>query len=120
MEKTKSLTDYRILVVSAPRAVGKKALLWKETSRLWKQANPPDDYGHWYCKVGGSPLTDKASDETALRLNLCHDLSRARRPDMAYNLDNIFPGCQRHNKEQGSKSLDEYLKGPHSEFCGNF
>lgn len=100
--------------------VGKRAIKWQETSKLWKQENPPDPWtGFWYCKVGGAPLSDKANSE-ALRLNLCHNYSRARRPDLAFELSNIFPGCQRHNKEQGSKSLEEYLNGPHSFSCGNF
>ena len=99
--------------------VGPRARKWNETSKLWKKANPPDSDGYWYCLIGGSALTDKR-DVEALRLNLCHDQSRSIRPDLAFDLDNIFPGCQRHNKEQGSKSLEEYLASSHAPFCGDF
>jgi len=100
-------------------SVGPRARKWNETSKQWKIANPPDANGFWYCRVGGSALTDKRNVD-ALRLNLCHDLSRARRPDLAFDLNNIFPGCQRHNKEQGSRSLEEYLASSHSPFCADF
>lgn len=101
--------------------VGKKAKKWAETSKEWKKANPPDENGFWYCRVGDYPLTDKSSDyDYALRLNLCHDKSRARHPSLAYDLDNIFPGCQRHNKEQGSRDLDEYLSTNPSLICRNY
>lgn len=99
--------------------IGPRARKWNETSKLWKQANPPDSNGFWYCRVGGSALTDKRDIE-AFRLNICHDQSRARRPDMAFDLENLFPGCQKHNKEQGSLSLEEYLASSHAPFCADF
>lgn len=100
------------------KKIGKRAIKWRETSKEWKKLNPPNEYGYWHCKVGGALLSDKQDE--VLRLNLCHDKSRARHPSLAFELSNIFPGCPRHNKEQGSKDLDEYLGGPHSFSCGNF
>lgn len=100
--------------------VGKKAIAWAQTSKEWKKQNPPDRWtGFWYCKIGGAALSDK-SDSEALRLNLCHDKSRARHPELANELTNIFPGCQRHNKEQGSRSFDEYIASRPTPFCGDF
>lgn len=99
--------------------VGKKAKAWTLTSKEWKIANPPDSYCFWYCRVGGSALTDKR-DVDAFRLNLCHDLSRARRPDLANEISNIYPGCQKHNKAMGSTSFEEYMSGDHDSRCGDF
>ncbi len=101
------------------KKVGKRTLAWRKTSREWKQANPPDEYGFWRCRVGGARVSDKIDDGSYM-LNLCHDKSRARYPELANDLNNIFPGCQRHNKEQGSRSLDEYLLSDHSLYCGDF
>jgi hypothetical protein len=99
--------------------VGKKAIQWKVTSKEWKQQNPSDKDGFWYCLIGGGRLSDKSSDN-AYRLNLCHDKSRARHPSLSNELSNIFPGCPRHNSEQGSRDLDEYLASDHKISCGNF
>lgn len=99
--------------------IGKKAKAWRSTSSLWKKENPPDYKGFWYCKIGNAPLSDKGEDG-ALQLNLCHDISRARNSKMANELSNIFPGCQRHNREQGSKSLQEYLSTNYAKTCGNY
>lgn len=102
------------------KAKGKKANQLDKTSKEWKEVNPPDFQGYWYCKVGGAALTDGKQDTIGgLRLNLCHDISRARDSTKSFNLDNIFPGCGRHNKEQGSKSLEEYLSTNYIKMCGN-
>ena len=102
------------------KKVGKKAKAWQQTSIEWKKANQPDHMGYRYCKVGGAALDDgRSGDFVVLRLNLCHDKSRARFPSLANDLNNIFPGCQLHNREQGSMSLDEYLLTDYTRMCGN-
>lgn len=99
--------------------VGPRARKWNETSKLWKKTNPPDRDGYWYCLVGGSAVTDKR-DIPGYRFNLCHNKSRARSPQTAFDLDNLFPGCQKHNKDQGSLSLQEYLETEPDLLCGDF
>lgn len=101
---------------------GKKAKLWEETKKLWRNENPPDEYGFWHCKIGGASLSygSKNLYGNALILNVCHDKSRARYPSLAYNLDNLFPGCQKHNRLQGSKSFDEFMSENPDLTCGNY
>jgi len=101
--------------------VGKRTKAWYAAAAEWKKQNPPDFYGYRYCKVGGAPLDDKDNEEYGVyRLNLCHDKSRARFPSLATDLNNIFAGCPRHNREQGSRSLDEYLASNYTKSCGNY
>ena len=101
--------------------VGKKAKAWQVTAIEWKKLNQPDERGYWYCKVGGAPLDIRDNEDWGVyRLNLCHDKSRARFPSLANDLDNIFPGCPRHNAEQGSRDLEEYLASHHHRYCGNY
>lgn len=100
--------------------VGKKAKQWIVTSKEWKILNPPDHQGYWYCKVGGAALTDSKQDSIGgLKLNLCHDVSRARDSTLSNDLYNIFPGCQTHNRGQGSMTLLEYLATDYIRHCGN-
>jgi hypothetical protein len=108
----------------APKAiakVGKKGKEWIATSKEWKKQNPPDYQGYWYCKIGGAALTDGKHDTAGgLQLNLCHDVSRARDSTLANDLNNIFPGCQAHNKDQGSRTYNEYMATNPVVRCGNF
>lgn len=106
-------------IVKPINKVGKRAKQWSATSREWKTLNPPDSMGYWYCFIGQAPVTDK-SELPGYRLNLCHDESRARRPDLAFELSNIYPGCQKHNKDMGSKNLEEYLASNPDMRCGDF
>lgn len=93
---------------------------WLQTIKEWKAANPPDHAGYWYCRMGGGSLTDGRQDAMGgLSLNLCHDISRVRDKTQRYRLSNIFAGCSRHNRQQGSQSFKEYLAtNPHKR-CGN-
>lgn len=102
--------------------VGKYGKKWEETKKLWKNSNPPDDSGFWYCRVGGAPLSDGRAGDFGgyFRLNVCHDKSRARHKRLAYEISNLFPGCPKHNRRQGSKSLDEYLQIEDDFKCGDF
>ena len=104
------------------RKVGKYGKMWEDTKKKWKEENPPDDSGFWYCKVGGAPLSDnkRITYGYYYNLNICHDKSRAHHKSLAYELSNLFPGCQRHNKDQGSKTLAEYLSKDHTIECGDY
>ena len=90
---------------------------WARTTRLWKKLNPADFDGYYYCRVGGGALTDKASG-WGLPFNLCHDIARARDVSKKHSLDNLYPGCPKHNREQGSLSLEEYLETNPDLHCG--
>lgn len=104
------------------KRVGKYGKKWEETKVLWKKENPSDQSGFWYCTIGGAALSDGRNSEASgcFRLNVCHNKSRARSKKLAYDLNNLFPGCPKHNKRQGSKSLEEYLKQENDLKCGNF
>jgi len=92
---------------------------WIETSKKWKAANPCDFDGYWYCVIGGGALTDGQGDAMGgLRLNLGHDISRARDSKQIHNLRNIRPICPKHNREQGSLSFEEYRAKSPSKRCG--
>ena len=90
---------------------------WNRTVREWKEDNPPDFDLYWYCKVGGGALSDGRAFG-GLQLNLCHDISRARDKTKKYSIDNIYAGCPKHNRGQGSMSLDEYLSTNPDLNCG--
>lgn len=101
---------------------GKYGKRWDTAKKEWKKLNPPDENGFWHCKIGGASLSygSKNLYGNALILNVCHDKSRARYPSLAYNLDNLFPGCQKHNRLQGSKSFDEFMSENPDLTCGNY
>jgi len=90
---------------------------WNKTVRSWKLANPADFDDYRYCKVGHGALSDGMAFG-GWQLNLCHDISRARDKTQEHNIDNIFAGCPKHNREQGSTSLDEYLSTNPDKHCG--
>ena len=90
---------------------------WDRTVYEWKKINEPDFDGYYYCRIGHGALSDGRA-EGGLPFNLCHDISRARDKTKAYRLDNLYAGCPKHNREQGSKSLDEYLSTNPDKHCG--
>ena len=104
------------------RKVGKYAKLWNETKKEWKKVNPADESGYRYCKIGGAHLVDKnySQHPEAYALHVCHDISRARSRMKAYEIDNLFAGCPKHNRLQGSKSLEEFLSDKPSLVCGGY
>lgn len=79
----------------------------QSTTTKWFKANPPDELGYWYCYIPQHPLCPKRL--TTETINLEHDLSKARRPDLKHDIDNIFPACGFDNKAKGSKSAEEYM-----------
>ena len=77
------------------------------TTAAWYVANPPDKDGHWYCYISKHPLCPKVL--TAETVVLEHDLSKARRKDLQFDIANIFPACSFDNKAKGSLSAKEYM-----------
>lgn len=78
-----------------------------ELSRQWHDENPPDKYGNWYCYISKHPLCPKILTEATLVLE--HNLSKTRRPDLIFEVTNIFPACEYDNKAKGSLSAQEYM-----------
>lgn len=82
------------------RKIGKVGRQWYATRQEWVEKNLPDS-GVWKCTYCG--------DELYLNmLTLDHKLSRSRRPDLRYDLDNLVPACWTCNSAKGSMSIDEY------------
>lgn len=79
----------------------------KATEAEWHAANPPDQHGFWYCYISKHPLCPKRL--TIETLVLEHDLSKARRKDLQFDITNIHPACGYDNKAKGSLSAKEYM-----------
>ena len=78
---------------------GKVSRAWIQARRQWIAQHP----GPWECFYCLVPLTEP-------ELTLDHYLSRARRPDLRYDHDNIVPCCAPCNYRKGSLSGDEYIE----------
>lgn len=77
------------------------------TEAAWFKANPPDLYGRWRCYISKHPLCPVwLTKETVV---LEHNLSKARRKDLQFDITNIFPACGYDNKAKGSLSAEEYM-----------
>ena len=79
----------------------------KATESEWFAANPPDEHGHWRCYISKHPQCPVLL--TRETINLEHDLSKARRKDLQFDISNIFPSCSYDNKAKGSLSAKEYM-----------
>jgi hypothetical protein len=78
-----------------------------QTTADWYAANPPDKDGNWYCYIPKHPLCPwRLTVETIV---LEHDLSKARRKDLQFDITNIHPACGYDNKAKGSLSAKEYM-----------
>lgn len=77
------------------------------TTKAWYEANPPDKDGLWWCYIPKHPLCPTALTRETVVLE--HDLSKARRPDLAHDISNIHPACSYDNQAKGSLSAEEYL-----------
>ena len=124
--KTISNTSFKKKVTRKPqkaskplKTIGKKAKAWNLFIPEWKTANPPDFDGYWFCKIGGSALSDGRA-EGGYRLNIGHDISRIRDSTKITDLNNTFPICQKHNRLQSSMSLNEFLETNPDLRCGNY
>lgn len=86
----------------------KAVSLHQRTRKEWFRANPPDENGNWYCYISKHPLCPKVLTKETITLE--HNLSKVRRPDLRYDINNIFPACTFDNKAKGSLSAEEYLQ----------
>jgi len=78
-----------------------------ETREAWFVANPPDEHGYWYCYIPKHPNCPHKLTAQTIRLE--HDLSKVRRPDLRWDITNIYPACDYDNKAKGSLSAEEYM-----------
>lgn len=83
------------------RKVGKIGRQWISVRNEWVKKNLPDS-GVWHCHYCGCELYLNT-------LTLDHKLSRGRRPDLRFDLDNLVPACLEDNTAKGSRSDEEYL-----------
>lgn len=77
-----------------------------EVRVLWFDLNPPDEYGRWQCYLRIAPncygyLTRETVD-------LEHVDSKARRPDLKFDVQNLKPACPPCNQLKGSRSAEEF------------
>lgn len=82
---------------------GKQYIKWQETRSNWLFANPPDDYGYWYCHYCKTQLTLQT-------LTLDHLLNRSAHPHMRHALYNLVPCCVFDNLRKGSISYEKYCE----------
>lgn len=73
----------------------------------WFEQNPPDRNGNWRCYISKHPQCPKVLNRRTLVLE--HDLSKARRKDLQFDVTNIHPACAFDNKAKGSLSAKEYM-----------
>ena len=65
---------------------------WEKAKDQWKEANPADHAGYWYCVIGGGALSDGRTDAVGgLPFNLGHDISRARNSAIKYDTTSTNP-----------------------------
>lgn len=75
-----------------------------ETTEEWYRLHPGPT---WECYISKHPLCPKTLTKDTI--NLEHDLSKARRPDLKYDVKQIYPACSWDNEAKGSMSAEEYM-----------
>jgi len=78
------------------RQIGKIGRRWREFRKEWLRNNPPP----YQCGICGRYV----SEEDVV---LDHIISRSRRPDLRFDVENIQPSCYTCNTIKGSRSMDE-------------
>ena len=68
--------------------------------------NPPDAYGYYTCYLNLEGCWKKME---VSQMQVEHVHSKARRPDLRHNQENMKPACPNCNEKKRSKSLDELL-----------
>lgn len=78
----------------------------------WYELNPPDAHGEWTCYLQISPLCPiKVNEQT---LNREHVRSKARAPELKYDVTNIRPACSFCNERKRSLDIvDLVAEFPH-------
>lgn len=98
-----------MFTTNAPiRPISEKTYSRKQrTDRLWYELNPPDEKGTWTCYLQISrdcPIT-----LTRSTITLEHVKSKARHPELKFDVTNIKPACSPCNKLKGSLNWDDEL-----------
>lgn len=78
-----------------------------ETSRQWFELNPEDSRGRWFCYLYISPQCPKVL--TRSTINLEHVRSKARYPELKFDVTNLRASCSFCNKLKGSLDLEDLL-----------
>lgn len=73
----------------------------------WFELNPPDKNGYWYCYLQIVPNCEKRLTKSTLQLE--HVKSRARHPELKYEVKNLRPACAPCNHMKGSLNYDDEL-----------
>lgn len=74
-------------------------------SHEWFKLNPPDNDGLWHCYLRVSP--ECPYELTRATIQLEHKKSKARHPELRYDVTNLAPACAPCNKLKGSLDFDE-------------
>lgn len=83
----------------------KNKLKEQQTKREWFELNPPNEKGLWYCYLRISPLCPWVLTRSTITLE--HVRSRARHPELKFDVTNLKPACTQCNKLKGSRDVDE-------------
>lgn len=89
--------------------ISDKALNKKQvTDRLWYQLNPPDSKGVWICYL-------QISSECPIKLTrstivLEHYKSKARHPELKFEVTNLRPSCSLCNDLKRSLDIEDLVK----------
>lgn len=78
-----------------------------QTRDEWFELNPPDEYGFWYCYISKHPNCPQSLTRETLTLE--HNLAKVRRPDLKFDVTNLYPACTWDNGAKGSLSAEEYM-----------
>lgn len=81
---------------------------WIDTKLKWFEQNPPDEKGQWVCYLQIAWNCPKILDRRTLTLE--HVRSKARAPELKYEVSNLKPSCSNCNALKESLEVDEVLK----------
>ncbi len=74
-------------------------------SREWFKLNPPSPKGTWECYLQISPECPRVLTRSTITLE--HVKSRARHPELKYDITNLKPSCAPCNFLKGSLDVEE-------------
>jgi len=80
----------------------------QQTRHTWFDENPPNAKGVWICYL--NIASNCHVQLTASTIRLEHDKSKARHPELKYDIKNIKPACDPCNKLKGSMSAEEAIE----------
>lgn len=75
------------------------------TRKEWFKLNPPSEKGEWICYLNFSPECPLWLTRSTIQLE--HVKSKARHPELRYDVANIRPACAACNKLKGSLDVEE-------------